>query len=87
MRIYTLQIHATDDPNQLDDLYHYSDFNNLYAKFKDTVEELKDVAEMSEKTRPIMDENGEVRGGFKFLKANGTRIIGAVYDYDILDDD
>jgi len=87
MRIYTLQIHATADAEKLDDLFHYFDFNNLCAEFKDKVSELKKIAEPIDEAYPQMDGNGEVRGGFRFANADGTCIVGVVYDYDILDDD
>lgn len=87
MRIYTLQIHTTVDAMKSDDLYHYSNFNNLCVEFKKRMEILKGSAEVIEESCPAMNENGEVRGGFKFANADGTFTIGDVYDYDILDED
>lgn len=87
MRIYTLQIHTTEDEAKTDDLYHYSDFDNLCAEFKRRVEILKGGSNLMEESYPEMNENGEVRGGFKFANADGTFVIGEAYDYDILDED
>lgn len=87
MRIYTLQIHTTVDSTKLDDLYHYSDYKNLCVEFEKRVKMLKSTADVMEEFLPEMNENGEVRGRFKFVNADGAFIIGDAYDYDILDVD
>lgn len=87
MRIYTLQIHTTIDAMKSDDLYHYSDFKNLRVEFERKVKLLKRTADVIEEFLPKMNENGEVRGRFKFANADGAFIIGDAYDYDILDED
>lgn len=85
MRIYTLQIHTAADVAKPDDLYHYSEFDNLCVEFRKRVEILKGSSNLIEEIDPVMDENGEVQGGFKFANPDGTSMLGYAYDYDILD--
>jgi len=87
MRIYTLQIHIDGAEKRFDELYLYSDFNNMSDEFERRVAALKVDAKLVSVSSPQMDERGEVRGGFEFETEAGIRWFGSAYDYDILDED
>ena len=91
MRLYLLQIHKDDDSlgeNVFDELYHFENFNELCAEFKNKMDyyaksyplKLRKIEE------PTLDEgDGEVSGRFTFADSDGFRVLARVTDIHIGD--
>lgn len=88
MRIYTLQIHTTNQVEKPDSLYHFLEFDNLCREFEKQIARMEGSGTgLLEKTEPRRNGCGEVTGGFRKANPDGSLTIGRAYDYDILDDD
>lgn len=87
MRLFILQIHDTNNTLKFDEIYHFEDFNDLCAEYRNKMNYYSaNGHKLISIEEPTLDEgDNEVGGLFKFLKKTGDVVIGRVTDVHIGD--
>jgi hypothetical protein len=87
MRLFILQIHDTSNCHVFDEIYHFEDFNDLCAEYRNKMNYYSAKGyKLCSIEEPTLDEgDNEVGGLFKFLKKTGDVVIGRATDVHIGD--